>query len=76
LLFLWLVNEKKFPVIPTRFALRLVRGELASVDKDLVRIAFERFEEETQKIPALVDIPTEDDFDNYEIPEFLKKQAD
>ena len=72
LLFLWLVNEKKFPVIPTRFALRLVRGELASVDKDLVRIAFERFEEETQKIPALVDIPTEDDFDNYEIPEFLK----
>ena len=76
LLFLWLVNEKKFPVKPTRFALRLVRGELASVAKDLEGIAFETFELEAQKVPALIDTPTEDDFDSYEIPEFLKKQAD
>jgi Ca-activated chloride channel family protein len=80
LLFLWLVAEKKFPTRPTRFALRLVRGELVGISKETVQTAYAEFEAESRKIVDMTQIPDEDededDFDDYEIPDFLRKQAD
>ena len=76
LLFLWLVTEKKFPTRPNRFALRLVRGELAEISKETVQIAYEVFETESKKIADMTQIPDDDHIDDYEIPAFLRKQAD
>ena len=76
LLFLWLVSEKKFPTRPNRFALRLVRGELAGISKETVQVAYEAFETESRKIADMTQIPDDGHIDDYEIPDFLRKQAD